>query len=62
MPQLFAMSLSSNLSGVSFPEITERYTITYFKTGASSDLPLKEKMEKNANIKKLYTKFKNIFC
>ena len=45
IPRLFAISLSRELSGLSFPEIAKRYKIKSYKTVASSIFRLKERMK-----------------
>ncbi len=55
MPRLFAISLSRDLSGLSFSEIAKKYKIKSYKTVASSNFRLKERMKKNRKIKKQYT-------
>lgn len=54
VPRLFAISLSRELSGLSFPEIAQRYKIKSYKTVSSSNFRLKERMKKSRNIKKEY--------
>ena len=61
MPRLFAISLSSKLSGLSFSEIAKRYKIKSYKTIASSNFRLKERMKKNRKIKTEYSMLKK-FC
>lgn len=60
MPRLFAISLSRELSGLSFPEIAKRYKIKSYKTVASSNFRLNERMKKSRKIKKEYTMLKEI--
>lgn len=60
LPRLFEISLSRELSGLSFPEIAKRYKTKSYKTIASSDFRLKERMTKNRKIKKQYTMLRNI--
>ena len=60
IPRLFAISLSRELSGLSFPEIAERYNILSYKTVASSDFRLKERMKKNKKLRKQYSELKKI--
>jgi len=60
MPRLFAISLSRELSGLSFPEIAKRYKIKSYKTKASSNFRLKERMNKNRKIKTEYTMLKKL--
>ncbi|KKK48318.1 hypothetical protein LCGC14_3146300, partial [marine sediment metagenome] len=55
VPRLFAISLSRELSGLSFSEIANKYKIKSYKTIASSNFRLKERMKKNRKIKKQYT-------
>ncbi len=54
VPRLFAISLSRELSGLSFSEIAKKYKIKSYKTIASSNFRLKERMEKNRKINKQY--------
>ncbi len=58
VPRLFAISLSRELSGLSFSEIAEKYKVKSYKTIASSNFRLKERMNKNRKIKKQYTVLK----
>ncbi len=51
MLRLFAISLSRELSGLSFPEIAKRYKIKSYKTVASSNFRLKQRMKKSTKIK-----------
>ena len=60
MPRLFAISLSRELSGLSFSEIAKRYKIKSYKTIASSNFRLKERMKKSRKIKKEYTMLREI--
>ncbi|ODS30701.1 MAG: hypothetical protein SCARUB_04182 [Candidatus Scalindua rubra] len=60
IPRLFAISLSRELSGLSFPEIAKRYKIISYKTVSSSNFRLKEKMKKNTKLKKQYAKIKKL--
>lgn len=60
IPRLFALSLSRELSGLSFPEIAKRYKIKSYKTVASSNFRLKERMKKSRKIRKQYTKLKEL--
>ncbi len=60
IPRLFALSLSRELSGLSFPEIAKRYKIKSYKTVASSNFRLQERMKKNRKIKKQYTMLKKL--
>ena len=54
MPRLFAISLSRELSGLSFAEIAKRYKIKSYKTIASSNFRLKERMKRSIKIKREY--------
>ena len=58
IPRLFAISLSRELSELSFSEIAKKYKIKSYKTIASSNFRLKERMNKNRRIKKQYTKLR----
>jgi REP element-mobilizing transposase RayT len=60
MPRLFAISLSRELSGLSFPELAKRYKIKSYKTIASSNFRLKERMEKSRKIKMEYSTLKKL--
>ncbi len=60
IPRLFAISLSRELSGLSFPEIAKRYKIKSYKTVASSNFRLKERLKKSTKLKKEYAKLKQI--
>jgi chromosomal replication initiation ATPase DnaA len=60
IPRLFALSLSRELSGLSFSEIAKRYKIKPYKTIASSNFRLKERMKKNRKIKKQYAILREI--
>ncbi|GJQ57487.1 MAG: hypothetical protein D8M57_18130 [Candidatus Scalindua sp. AMX11] len=60
IPRSFAISLSRELSGLSFPEIAKRYKIKSYKTIASSNFRLKERMKKSTKIKKQYTVLKQL--
>ena len=60
IPRLFAISLSRELSGLNFPEIAKRYKIKSYKTVASSNFRLKERMNKSGKIKKQYTALKKL--
>ncbi len=59
IPRLFAISLTRELSGLSFPEIAERYKIVSYKTVASSNFRLKERMKKNTKLKRQYSELKD---
>ena len=59
VPRLFAISLSRELSGLSFSEIARKYKIKSYKTIASSNFRLKERMKKNRRIKKQYAKLRD---
>ncbi len=54
LPRLFAISLSRELSGLSFSEIAKKYKIKSYKSIASSNFRLKERMKRNRKIKKQY--------
>ena len=54
IPRLFAISLSRELSGLSFTEIAKKYNIKSYKTIASSNFRLKERMKKKRKIRKQY--------
>ncbi len=58
IPRLFAISLSRELSGLTSPQIAERYKIKSYKTVASSNFRLKERMRNSRKIKKQYTMLK----
>ncbi len=58
VPRLFAISLSRELSGLSFSEIAKKYKIKSYKTIASSNFRLKERMKKSRKIEKQYTMLK----
>jgi hypothetical protein len=58
LPRLFAISLSRELSGLSFSEIAKKYKIKSYKTIASSNFRLKERMKENRKIKKQYAMLK----
>ncbi len=60
MPRLYAIILSRELSGLSFPEIAKRYRVKSYKTIASSNFRLKERMKKSPKIKSEYTKLKKL--
>ena len=60
MPRLFAISLSRELSGLSFSEIAKRYKIKSYKTIASSNFRLKERMKNNRKIKTKYSMLKKL--
>jgi len=60
LPRLFAISLTRELSGLSFPEIAKRYRVKSYKTIASSNFRLKERMKKSTKIKSEYAKLKKI--
>jgi hypothetical protein len=60
MPRLFAISLSRELSGLSFSEIAKRYKIKSYKTVASCNFRLKERMNKSRIIKKQYLMLREI--
>ena len=60
IPRLFAISLSRELSGLSFPEIAKRYKIKSYKTVASSNFRLQERMNKSRKIKKQYIALKKL--
>lgn len=62
IPRLFAISLSRELSGLSFPEIAKRYKIISYKTVSSSNFRLKEKMKKNTKLKKTICKDKKSYA
>jgi len=53
--RLFAISLSRELSGLSFSKIAEKYKIKSYKTIASSNFRLKERKKKSRKIRKDYT-------
>jgi chromosomal replication initiation ATPase DnaA len=57
---LFAISLSRELSGLSFPELAKRYKIKSYKTIASSNFRLKERMEKTRKFKTEYSMLKKL--
>ncbi|GAX60600.1 bacterial DnaA protein helix-turn-helix domain protein [Candidatus Scalindua japonica] len=50
VPRLFAISLSCEMSGLSFTEIAKKYKIKSYKTIASSNFRLKERVKKNRKI------------
>ncbi len=58
VPRLFAISLSRELSGLSFSEIAKKYKIKSYKTIASSIFRLKERMKESRKITKQYTMLK----
>ena len=58
IPRLFAISLSRELSGLSFSEIANKYKIKSYKTIASSNFRLKERMKSSRKIRKEYTMLK----
>ncbi len=60
IPRQLAISLSRELSGLSFPEIAKRYEIASYKTVASSNVRLREKMNRNEKLKRQYMKLKNV--
>ena len=60
MPRLFAISLSRELSGLSFPAIAKKYRIKSYKSVASCSFRLKERMNKSKMIKKQYSMLKGI--
>jgi len=62
MPRLFAISLSRELSGLSFSEIAKRYKIISYKTIASSNFRLKERTKKNRKIITEYSMLKKFCC
>ncbi len=59
-PRLFAISLLRELSGFIFPAIAKRYSVKSYKTIASSNFRLKERMKKSTKIKSEYTKLKKL--
>ncbi|GJQ57591.1 MAG: hypothetical protein D8M57_19900 [Candidatus Scalindua sp. AMX11] len=60
IPRLFAISLSRELSGLSFLEITKRYRVKSYKTMASSNFRLKERMKTSRKMKKQYAVLKQM--
>tara|TARA_B100002003_G_scaffold234142_1_gene247693 strand:- start:326 stop:1144 length:819 start_codon:yes stop_codon:yes gene_type:complete len=60
IPRLFAISLSRELSGLSFSEIAKRFDILSYKTIASSNFRLKEKIKKNKKLGKAYKDLKSL--
>ena len=52
IPQLIAISLLQELSGLSFSEITERYKIVSYNNVVSSNFLLKGRIENSTKLKK----------
>ncbi len=60
MLQLFTISLSCELSGLSISEVAKEDKIKSYKTVASSNFRLKERMKENRKIKKQYSVLREI--
>ncbi len=60
LPRLFAISLSRELSGLSFTEIANEYGMNSYKSVASVNFRLKNRINSDKKLKKLYLRLKDV--
>lgn len=60
IPRYFAIALSRELSGLSLPELAEKFNIMSYKTVATNHYRLKKKIERNKKYSRLYKKIKRL--
>lgn len=60
IPRYFAIALSRELSGLSLPELAEKFYISSYKTVATNHYRLKKKIDRSKKHSKLYKKLKHL--